>query len=259
MAYKVRPGVDMSNINPRLQGLLTKLAEAQVVPEFEISSGYRDPARNAKAGGAKGSQHLHGNATDISTRGWTDDQRQAFLGAAVANGAKGVGIYPNGSFHFDTRETPAAWGPKGYKGSSVDTFPEWARQHITGLLGQKPGTPGAPAALPAAAPGALADAGISPLPQGGAGAFGLLGPQSATPPAAAAPAAASPADAAKDKAWETGLAGITKALGGGQQQQQEVQMPGLSNFGGELAARMAPAQSLMAQLLAMKQKPKGLI
>jgi hypothetical protein len=266
MAYKIRPGVDMSNINPRLQGLLGRLAEARVVPEFEISSGYRDPGRNARVGGAKGSQHIHGNATDISTRGWTDEQRSAFLAEAVKNGAKGVGIYPNGSFHFDVRDKPAIWGPKGYSGSPIETFPEWARPHLQGLLGGAPAAGAAATAVasqPVAAPGALASAGVAPLPSA-TGSFGLLGPvsqQPITPTSTPTAAPAAPAENPLDKDWEKGLAGITKALGGGnKQQQQSAPMPGLSNFGGELAARMAPAQALMAQLLASKQvKPKGLI
>lgn len=258
-----RPGVARDGMDPRILGLLNKLEEAKVVPQFEITSGYRDPDRNARVGGAKGSKHIDGIAADISTKGWTDDQRSAFLEAAIRNGAKGVGIYPNGSFHFDVRDTPAAWGPKGYGSSDVNTFPEWARKHITGLLGQPAGTPGAPAALPKAAPGQLADAGVSPLPQpqGAVGGFNLFGPANPSPTPDAAAASANPLKGlSENKGAMEGIDGLLKGLGGGQkQQQQSTPMPGPSNFGSELAARMAPAQALMAQLLASKQKTKGLL
>lgn len=258
-----RPGVARDGMNERILGLLEKLEAAKVVPQFEITSGYRDPQRNAAAGGAKGSQHIHGNAADISTKGWADEQRSAFLQAAIANGAKGVGIYPNGSLHFDVRDTPAAWGPKGYGSSSVDTFPEWARKHIAGLIGQPVGTPGAPAPLPKAAPGQLADAGISPLPQGGVGGFNIMGPASPAPAPAAPAADANPLKGlSENKSVMEGIDGLLKGLtgGGAKQQQQSTPMPGPSNFGAELAARMGPAQALMAQIMASK-KPnvRGLI
>lgn len=134
-AQTLRAGADLDNVKPQVRELLRRLAEAGAVDSFEITSGYRSPEANAAAKGAKGSRHLHGDAVDISTKGWTDAQREKFLAAAVQNGARGVGVYPNGSFHFDTRETPAAWGPAGYSGSAPEAFPAWAQGHIRTLLG----------------------------------------------------------------------------------------------------------------------------
>lgn len=134
-SFTVRAGVDTSNIDEGVQSLINSLVKTGGMSSFDVTSGYRDPNRNARAGGAKGSQHIEGKAVDISTKGWTDEQRSNFLKAAIDSGAKGIGIYPNGSFHFDTRETPTAWGVGGsYRSSPVETFPQWAQPHLTALL-----------------------------------------------------------------------------------------------------------------------------
>lgn len=139
-SYTVRSGVNTSEVNEDVQGLINSLIKKGGMNSFDVISGYRDPSRNAAVGGAKGSQHLEGKAIDISTKGWTDEQRANFLKAAIESGAKGIGIYPNGSFHFDTRETPAAWGVGGsYRSSPIDTFPAWAQPHLTTLLSGKGG------------------------------------------------------------------------------------------------------------------------
>ena len=129
----VRAGVDMANLSDSTQRMLRGIQSVPGLPRFEITSGYRDPERNRRARGAGGSQHIHGNALDISTRGWTDEQRSAFVGAAIANGARGIGIYPNGSLHIDTREQVGMWGPNGYTGSPVEDFPAWAQPHLRQL------------------------------------------------------------------------------------------------------------------------------
>ena len=76
--------------------------------------------RNAAVGGARYSKHLEGGAVDISLKGYSDEEKAALLEAAIAHGAKGIGLYPGGtSLHIDTRDTPATWGysPFGkYKG-----------------------------------------------------------------------------------------------------------------------------------------------
>jgi hypothetical protein len=128
--------------------MLEGIAATGVVPTVKVRSGYRDPHRNVRAGGAKGSQHLHGNAVDIDVSGMSDEQKAAFLRAAVANGARGIGIYPSGnSIHIDTRGTPAVWGSvKGnaYKGHSVEDAPEWARPVLRQLFsGQAVAAPAA--------------------------------------------------------------------------------------------------------------------
>lgn len=129
----VRPGVDMANLAEPAQRMLRGIQSTPGLPRLDIVSGFRDPARNALAGGAQYSQHQDGNAVDISTRGWTDEQRSAFLAAAIANGARGIGIYPGGSIHIDTRATPTMWGPNGHRSSEIETFPAWAQPHLRQL------------------------------------------------------------------------------------------------------------------------------
>lgn len=129
---------DLDHLSGSAKALLTALTGAGVVPELKVTSGYRDADRNTAAGGAKNSQHLHGNALDLDISGLTDQQKGALLQAAVAAGAKGVGIYGDGgSLHLDTRDTPATWGGDKnapYQGHGADLAPEWARPTLTRLL-----------------------------------------------------------------------------------------------------------------------------
>jgi len=134
-------------LSQRAQEALDRLREAYG-RDFTIKSGYRSPTENRAVGGASGSQHVHGNAFDISTKGWTDTERRDFLDAAVDAGFKGVGVYPTGSIHIDVRETPAVWGVGGkYSGKNVPTsaWQDWAQPTIARLRGQPvPAAPVAP-------------------------------------------------------------------------------------------------------------------
>lgn len=141
----VRAGVDMEGISPGARGVFDSLTKLGI-PGLEVVSGYRDPERNARAGGAKGSQHLHGNAIDINIANLTPEQRQQVLDAGIAAGARGIGIYPGGkALHLDVRETPAAWGANPsvrYSGvSDPNAYPEWARGGITRLFAGQGGAP----------------------------------------------------------------------------------------------------------------------
>lgn len=135
----VRAGVDMEGISPGARGIFEALSKANI-PGLEVVSGYRDPQRNARVGGAKGSQHVHGNALDINIEKLSEAQRQQVIDAAIAAGARGIGIYPGGrSLHFDVRETPTAWGANPsspYSGvSDPNAYPSWARAGVAKLFG----------------------------------------------------------------------------------------------------------------------------
>jgi uncharacterized protein YcbK (DUF882 family) len=127
------PGVDQRLSEPA-QRLLQGLQTTPDLPRVVINSGHRDPERNAAAGGARGSQHIHGNAMDLQTARLSDEDKAKVLAAAIANGARGIGIYPSGNIHIDTRDAPAIWGPNGYRGSPIETFPAWARPHLQRLM-----------------------------------------------------------------------------------------------------------------------------
>jgi hypothetical protein len=120
-------------------GLLNALKSQY--PQLNILSGYRDPSHNARVGGAKHSQHTHGNAIDISLQGLDDQTRTGLLDLAANNGARGYGIYASGnSLHLDTRDTPAVWGmlPNApYKGHGVDLAPQWAQGTLARVMGQQ--------------------------------------------------------------------------------------------------------------------------
>lgn len=112
-------------MNPEVGALLDRITE-NFGKKLTINSAFRDPEKNKKAGGASKSQHMHGNAIDISTKGMTRPEVSKLISEAVANGASGVGVYEN-AVHFDVRPTGegsgiSTWGPS-YKS---DSFPEWA-------------------------------------------------------------------------------------------------------------------------------------
>jgi hypothetical protein len=144
-------GVDLTKLSGYAQGMVAAVQKLGIEPSRFIS-GHRDTAQNAAVGGAKYSQHTHGNAVDIDITGMSDQQKQAIVEAAVANGARGIGIYPSGnSLHIDTRQTPALWGltpGAPYKGMSVDNAPAWAKPALTSLFGRG----GAPAPIGGASP-----------------------------------------------------------------------------------------------------------
>lgn len=97
-----------------------KLVDAYGQP-LAINSAYRDPKHNEEVGGAKGSQHTHGNAYDIDVSNMPHDERLALADLAWDSGFRGIGFYDN-SMHFDVGD-PRSWGPS----HSRDSIPEWAQ------------------------------------------------------------------------------------------------------------------------------------
>ena len=79
-----------------------------------ITSGYRTPAHNAKAGGTRFSQHLYGRAADIRGQGASVEEVAA-CAERLLHGCGGVGRYPAkagraaGWVHVDTRAEKARW------------------------------------------------------------------------------------------------------------------------------------------------------
>ena len=93
-----------------------------------ISSGYRDPKRNKRAGGASRSSHMTGEAVDVRFNGDEQDTIR-FIQAASEAGFGGIGVYRPGSVHVDIRNK-RAWGPN-FRFASL---PGWAsgaiKQHM---------------------------------------------------------------------------------------------------------------------------------
>jgi uncharacterized protein YcbK (DUF882 family) len=141
-------------VNPQAQAALERLQGA--TGPLRVISSYRDPEHNAKVGGAKGSQHIHGNAFDIDTTGMDDSQRAQLIARAREAGFHGIGVY-KGSLHFDIGPE-RAWGPDYHRGS----LPEWAAGPATNWGGQPPQAAAEAAPAPAAPQAGPPPGGLDP-------------------------------------------------------------------------------------------------
>lgn len=107
-SFSVRTGVNISGVNAIAIQRLNKMREIYG-GDILVTSGYRDPFRNAAAGGAKNSQHTHGNAFDIRLPK-DPAQRQRMVEAAQSAGFTGFGFYgENGHLHIDIGAS-RVWG-----------------------------------------------------------------------------------------------------------------------------------------------------
>lgn len=98
--------------------------------DLKVISGRRDAGHNAKVGGANRSEHINGNAYDISVRDMPIEERKRLITQARASGFRGVGVYEN-SLHFDTG-ADRAWGPDYTR----KTLPDWAKDAVSAPVGQ---------------------------------------------------------------------------------------------------------------------------
>ena len=117
--------VDLANITPAAAAAWARLGQAWGSP-LNTTSGYRTPAYNASVGGARNSQHTHGNAYDVDVSGMSMAERGDLINAARAAGFGGVGVY-NNSLHFDVGQN-RAWGPDYTRAS----LPGWAAGYLGG-------------------------------------------------------------------------------------------------------------------------------
>ena len=120
---------DVANVQPDVMNRFQVFQDA-FGASVPIMSGYRDPSRNAKAGGAKKSQHMHGNALDLDVSGMPESERVRLIEEASAAGFTGIGVYAN-SIHIDTGSR-RVWGPSHGK----ESVPAWAQgaigKHLSG-------------------------------------------------------------------------------------------------------------------------------
>lgn len=115
------PNVDDIEEGVKAALIATQAAFGQALP---VVSGFRDAKQNAKAKGARHSQHVHGNAVDISVRDMPIEDRIRLINLASENGFTGIGVYEN-SLHFDLGK-PRYWGPS----HRAKSLPAWARSAI---------------------------------------------------------------------------------------------------------------------------------
>lgn len=129
----VSRGVD-TRVNKTLSDKVSSL-QASFGKKLTVTSGFRDPARNKRVGGASNSAHTRGNAVDVRFDGGVEETIK-FINLASKAGVGGIGVYQPGLVHLDT-ENKRAWGPNYH----YDSVPEWAKQAIDAHLGKKGSSP----------------------------------------------------------------------------------------------------------------------
>lgn len=100
--------------------------------KVRVTSGYRSREDNDRVGGARRSEHLHGNAVDIDVSGYSTSERIQLIRSLSANGITGLGIGSN-IIHADL----GGWRAWGYATSAGGgSVPKWAQpaigDHLTG-------------------------------------------------------------------------------------------------------------------------------
>lgn len=144
-------GADVDGLTDDARNALLRFVQSGAAPSLDIISGYRDPARNARVGGASRSQHLSGNAVDISLKGKTPQERDSIINHFLSDPAvNGFGVYGD-SIHIDTRQGPRAyWGPsygaESFGSVAPDLLPrvkEWA----SGAQAPKPAAQNRPVSM----------------------------------------------------------------------------------------------------------------
>jgi len=95
----------LDNLALRLQVLRTSFGRA-----LNVNSAYRCKDHNSRSGGVKDSKHVLGQAADISTVGWTSEDRSRFIRLATGLGFGGIGINNKQQYiHIDLRSVGMLW------------------------------------------------------------------------------------------------------------------------------------------------------
>ena len=138
----VGDNVDLKNLSPRMTQTFQTVQDQLVkagVPNALVTSAFRSQEHNKQVGGASSSQHLHGDAMDISLKGLSDEQAKTVVQTVLNTpGVNGFGYYPNSnSIHFDVREgSRAAWGTSKSGDSIGRGWPPWMTEQVNAWRGQ---------------------------------------------------------------------------------------------------------------------------
>lgn len=97
--FACRCGCGYDNINPDLVAALQELRD-KVGQALHVNSGCRCEEHNHNVGGARLSQHVAGNAADISSRWLTPRELKKYALQVEAFRQGGIGLYP-GFLHVD--------------------------------------------------------------------------------------------------------------------------------------------------------------
>lgn len=117
-----------SGVNPVALSKVVRLQEEFGKP-LTITSGVRDPVENIQRGGAKKSQHIHGNAIDIAIPGASAAETARLINTASGVGFTGIGGYRPGKIHVDVGGT-RVWGPS-YGKESISRLPGSMQRALT--------------------------------------------------------------------------------------------------------------------------------
>ncbi len=103
--FRCQDGSDRILINEQLPTLLEALREKLGSDSIVITSGYRTEQHNAAVGGAKGSQHLKGNAADIRCKkgGAIIPAKEVCCALEDMGHAGGIGYISETAVHVDVR------------------------------------------------------------------------------------------------------------------------------------------------------------
>ena len=128
------------NVQDRIKQVLNQAQQA-LDYSLSIRSGFRDPEHNAAVGGRPLSQHLSGNAVDISLAGLNDVQRSQLVNALIDAGALRLGAYSgNTGLHVDMAsgyEPQADYGGRAYamydtSQNNMGSAPAWFLNGLNG-------------------------------------------------------------------------------------------------------------------------------
>lgn len=117
---------DESKLDQDMVGRVKTAFAGLGIDNVKINSGFRSEAENTRVGGAKGSQHKHGNAVDIDVSGYSIAERTKIIQALSSSGITGLGIGSN-IIHADTGGR-RAWGYASSAGGG--DVPKWAQGAI---------------------------------------------------------------------------------------------------------------------------------
>lgn len=145
LEFKQQPGLGKlvqgdqeKDVNPDLVNRVKTSFAGLGIDRVKINSGYRSATKNAAVGGARNSQHIHGNAMDIDVSGYSIEERKKLIQSLSANGITGLGI-GNNIIHADMGNR-RAWGYANSAGGGA--VPKWAQGVIADHLANRSSTPG---------------------------------------------------------------------------------------------------------------------
>lgn len=106
--FACKDGTDPVFVDTELVRILQTVRDHFCTPVV-ITSGYRTPSHNKKAGGKADSQHLYGRAADIRLAGVPVEAVAAYA-ETLLPGTGGIGRYPaKGFVHLDVRAARSRW------------------------------------------------------------------------------------------------------------------------------------------------------